>query len=152
MKKFANLLKTKREEKVNSEPLKQQESKNLENRLTPITISGVVVPWEKTANNRTYFEYKLACDNGAEYLILSNTEVGDLLPLYCWRQVRVIGLLNESSQILIPQKVFPKGPGGEPSNVIDLSRWKDQNIKRKVINKINEFVVIPAAVLAVLAM
>lgn len=54
-------------------------------------------------------------------------------------------------QTLIPKKVFPKGPDGEPPNVTDLSLWKNQILKRKVLNKINELVVIPAAVLAVLA-
>lgn len=152
MKKFAKLLKNKRTDKVISEPIKNPEDSSFEHRLTPTTISGIVVPWEKTINNdKSFVEYKLACDNGDEYLILSNSEVADILPLYCWKEVQIVGLLNKSHMILIPQKVFPKGPNGESSNVIDLSVWRNQNVKRKVLNKINELVIIPAAVLAVLA-
>jgi len=140
MKQFANLNKMKRIEKGYRE-----------NRLSPIIISGVIVPWEKTLSDGSRSEYKLACGNGTEYLILENSEVRDVLPLYCWKEVKIVGLLNKSNMTLIPQKVFPQGPGGESSNVIDFSLWKNQNLKRKVLNKINELVVIPAAVFAVLA-
>lgn len=140
MKQFANL-----------SEMKGIEKRYRKNRLSPITISGVIVPWEKTLSDTSRSEYKLACGNGTEYLILENSEVRDVLPLYRWREVKIVGLLNKSDMTLIPQKVFPQGPDGESSNVIDFSLWKNQNFKRKVLNKINELVVIPAAVFAVLA-
>ena len=140
MKQFANLNK-----------MKGIEKSYRENRLSPITISGVIVPWEKTLSDGSHSEYKLACGNGTEYLIVENSEVRNILPLYCWKEVKIVGLLNKSNMTLIPQKVFPRGPDGESSNVIDFSLWKNQNLRRKVLNKINELVVIPAAVFAVLA-
>lgn len=139
MKKFANTLTTDTNDRF------------VENVLTPITISGVVVPWEKTINDKTSIEYKLACANGTDYMILSRSEVENILPLYSWKNVKIVGLLNESKMILIPQKIFPKGSDGEPSNVIDLSRWKIPGLRKKLMNKLNDFVIIPAAVLAVLA-
>ena len=140
MKQFANLNK-----------MKAIEESYRENRLSPITISGFIVPLEKTLSDGICSKYKLACGNGSECFIIENSEVRDVLSLYCWKEVKIVGLLNKSNMTLIPQKVFPQGPGGEWSNVIDFSLWKDQNFKRKLLNKINELVVVPAAVFAVLA-
>lgn len=111
--------------------------------LSPIALVGTIVP------DQTHF--KLVCAGGVEYVIDDNSKARAMLPIYCWKEVKIVGLLNNTNQTLIPQKVFPKGPDGESSNVIDLPLWQSQNLKRKVLNKINELVVVPAAVLAVLA-
>jgi hypothetical protein len=139
MKKFANTITT------------DTNDRYVENILTPMTVSGVVVPWEKTINDKTQIEYKLACDNGTDYMILSRSEVENILPLYSWKSVNIVGLVNESKMLLIPQKILPKGPDGESSNVIDLSRWKKLGLRKKLMNKLNDFIIVPAAVLAVLA-
>ncbi|WP_413577768.1 hypothetical protein ACLVWU_04850 [Bdellovibrio sp. HCB290] len=140
MKQFANLNESKGLEK-----------RYRENRLSPITISGVIVPWEKTLSDGSRSEYKFDCGNCTEYLILENSEVRDVLPFYCWKEVKIVGLLNRTNMTLIPQKVIPQGPGGESTNVIDFSVWKNPKLKWQVLNKINDLVVIPAAVFAVLA-
>lgn len=150
MRLFANVNKMKGLEK-NIYPLMTQEERYRENRLSPITVSGVIAPWEKKLSDGSRSEYKLACGNGTEYLIFENSKVRDVLPLYCWKEVKIVGLLNKSRMELIPQNILPQGSDGESSNVVDFSLWKDKNLRRKVLNKINELVVIPVAVFAVLA-
>ena len=125
--------------------------KSVAQRLSPVTLSGVVMPWEKTLGDGSQFHFKLTCHSGAEYLIVESPEVRDELSRYCWMEVKIVGLLNNSSGTIIPQKVFPKGPDGESSNVIDLSLWKSQHLKRELLNRVNELVFVPTAVLTLLA-
>lgn len=110
------------------------------NPLSPISIVGIIEPCEQL--------YKLIDGEGIEHLIVSSSRVDNVLRLYCGKEVKIIGLQNKSDGTLIPQKVLPSDPS---SKVIDLSLWKNKKFKRSVLNKINEFVVIPLAVLAVLA-
>lgn len=118
--------------------------------LAPISVTGMIVPWEKSWSNGKKTHYKLACNNGLDYIIAENSEVHDVLPLYCWREVKVVGLLNTSNLTLIPQKVIPKGPNDQSSNLVDLSAWKKLKMKRELYDKINELVVVPVGVLALL--
>jgi|GEM_PF-4356732 hypothetical protein len=121
-----------------------------ENRLTPIEVTGLLVPSETVLSDGTRTEYKVTCGNGTEYFIQTSSRTRDLLTLYRWNEVQIIGLHNEANDIVIPQKVFPKGSDGESSSVIDFELWRNKNVARKVLNKINELVIVPAAVLAVL--
>ena len=121
-----------------------------ENRLTPIEISGVIVPVKNILRNKTHIEYKLKCDHEKAHPIETTSQMRNLLNLYRWKEVRVVGLLNESSGAVIPQKILPKGSDGESSNIIDFNLWKNKKLTRKVINKINDLVIVPSAVLAVL--
>ena len=132
-----------------SHPVSEASKGHLENILTPVTLSGVVAPWTKNLSGGRTSDYKLIRNIGLEYFIVADDEWREVLSTYCWEEVRVVGLLNVSNMTLIPQKVYPKGPTGE--NVIDLASWRRKAIVNKMVQKINDLVVIPAAVLAVLA-
>jgi len=123
----------------------------VENILTPVTLSGVVVPWKKRVRGNQESSYKLVCSTGAEYFILADSEFKGVLSWYCWDEVRVVGLLNLANMTLIPQKVFPKGPRGEMENVIDLFAFKGRNFIKKMTKNINDLVLVPAALLAVMS-
>ncbi|HVK62227.1 MAG TPA: hypothetical protein VM432_11780 [Bdellovibrionales bacterium] len=122
-----------------------------ENKLTPVTLAGVIAPWtEKMASGQTS-DYKLVCLSGMEYFIVADSEWREVLARYCWDEVKVIGLLNLSDMTLIPQKVYPRGPTGEKENVIDLAAWKSRDLIKKAFKNINDLIFIPAAVYAVMA-
>jgi hypothetical protein len=120
-----------------------------ENILTPVNLSGTLVPSAERPNCEQTSDYKLIGYSGLEYFIISDDEWREVLSTYCWEEVRILGLLNASNMTVIPQKVYPKGPKGE--NIIDLASWKRKEMLRTMIQKVNDFVVIPAAVWAVLA-
>lgn len=130
-----------------SHPLAQTAKGYVENVLTPVKLSGVVVPWIKTLSGGRESEFKLVCSSGLEYFFIADSQWKDILTQYCWNDVKVVGLLNIRNMTLIPQKVFPKGPHGEMENVIDLATWKGRKLFKKVIDIINDQVVIPVAVL-----
>ena len=132
-------------------PLKNPTRGYSENILTPVTLSGVVVPWVKTLNDGRDSDYKLACASGIEYFIVADQEWREVLAQYCWEDVKVKGLLNVSNLTLIPQRVFPKGPTGERENVIDLAAWKGRDFVKKLTKNVNDLVLIPAAVIAIMA-
>lgn len=120
-----------------------------ENVLTPVTLSGVVVPWDKQVSATRNSEYKLVCTSGLEYFLVVNEEWRGVLSWYSWEEVKVVGLLNASNSTLIPQRVFPRGPKGEKENVIDLALWKSREAVKKITKNVNDLVLVPAAVLAV---
>lgn len=120
-----------------------------ENVLTPVTLSGVVVPWNRAVSSTRSSEYKLVCTSGLEYFLVANDEWRGVLSWYSWEEVKVVGLLNAANLTLIPQKVFPKGPKGEKENVIDLALWKGREAVKKIAKNMNDLVLVPAAVLAV---
>jgi hypothetical protein len=122
-----------------------------ENILTPVTLSGVVVPWAKIMKHGKESDYKLVCASGVEYFFVTDSEWRKVLSFYCWDEVKVVGLLNISNMTLIPQKVFPKGPTGEREKVIDLVSWKSRDAVRKIIKNINDWAVVPAAAWATIA-
>ncbi len=132
-----------------SYPVSQPSKGYSENILTPVTLTGVVAPWKETLSSGRTSDFKLICHSGLEYFIIADDEWRKVLSTYCWEEVRVVGLLNVSNMTLIPQKVYPKGPTGE--NVIDLASWRRKEIVSKMVQKINDFVVVPAAVFAVMA-
>ena len=128
-----------------------KELKNKEHFLAPVTVVGVILPSEIPSDDNEKMHFKLSCATGQEYQILESSKMRNLLSLYCWKEVKVVGLIDRAQMTLIPQKVIPKGPDGESSNLIDLSFWKNHNLKRKVITAVNDLVVIPAAVFTLLA-
>ncbi len=86
---------------------------NGENTLTPVTLSGVVVPWDKTMSSSQNSDYKLVCTSGIEYFLVANYEWRRVLSFHIWCEVKVAGLLNAANLTLIPQMVFPRGPKGQ---------------------------------------
>lgn len=114
--------------------------------LTPVTLSGVVVPWEKRIGPTGASHYKLVCHNGLEYFFVTESEWQNVLSLYRWEEVKVVGLLNMSNKTIIPRKIFPKGPKGEKEEkVIDLAMWQGRNAIRKMSKNVSDLVLIPAA-------
>ncbi len=132
-----------------SHPVSEPSKGYAENILTPVTLSGVIAPWTKSLNGGRTSDYKLISYSGLEYFIVADNEWREILSKYCWEDVKVIGLLNTSNMTLIPQKVYPKGPTGE--NVINLASWKSKELVKKIVKNVNDLVVIPAAVWAVMA-
>jgi hypothetical protein len=122
-----------------------------DNILTPVTLSGVVIPWNEAMGDGLSSDFKLACASGVEYFIVADDDWKKVLSEYCWEEVKVKGLLNVSNMTLIPQRVFPKGPTGDRENVIDFAAWKSRELIKKVTKNLNEFVFIPAAVRAAMA-
>jgi len=129
-----------------SHPVSETTNGYSENILSPVTLSGVVAPWEEGLCAGRTSDYKLISNSGLEYFIVADNEWRQVLSTYCWQEVRVIGLLNASNMTLIAQKVYPKGPKGE--NVIHLASWRRKQIASKMVQKINELVVIPVTVWA----
>ena len=129
-----------------SHPVSEPSKGYSENVLTPVTLSGVVEPWAENMSGGRASDYKLISTSGLEYFIVADDEWREVLSTYCWQEVRVIGLLNASNMTLIAQKVYPKGPKGE--NVIHLASWRRKQIASKMVQKINELVVIPVTVWA----
>ncbi len=121
-----------------------------DNKLTPVTLSGVIAPWSEKMTSGQTSDYKLVCLSGAEYFFVADAEWRNVLARYCWDEVKVIGLLNLSDMTLIPQKVYPRGPTGEKENVIDLATWKNLDAVKKAVERINDLVLIPAAIYAVM--
>jgi hypothetical protein len=119
--------------------------------LTSVTLYGVIVPWTKPMADGRTSDYKLASVSGFEYFIIADAEWKAVLSRHCWEEVKVKGLLNVSTMTLVPQKVFPKGPTGERDNVIDLSAWKGRDFVKKLTHGVADLVLVPAAVLAVMA-
>lgn len=134
-----------------SHPLGKPARRYVENILTPISLSGVVIPWSKELREGQNSDFKLVCSSGLEYFIVADSEWRDVLSWYSWEEVKVIGLLNVSNMTIIPQKVFPKRPTGEKENVIDLAAWKSREFVKKLVKNVNDLVLIPAAVCAVMA-
>lgn len=121
--------------------------KEAENIFAPVSLSGFVVPWAKTMSVGMESEFKLVCSSGQEYFFVVDDEWKQVLILHCWNEVKVKGLLNIVDLTIIPQKIFPKGPRGELENVIDLATWKARKFVKKIINDLNDQVIIPVAVL-----
>jgi hypothetical protein len=133
-----------------SHPLARSSKGYSENILTPVKLRGVVVPWIKALSGGRESEFKLVCASGLEYFFVTDPELKNVLSKYIWEEVKVIGLFNISNMTLIPQKVFPKGPRGEMENVIDLAAWKSRDLVKKLVKNVNDIVVVPGVVLAVI--
>ncbi len=115
-----------------------------ENILTPVSLSGVISPWIENLGVAHTSDYKLISYNGLEYFIVADPEWREILSTYCWEEVKVIGLLNISNMTLIPQKVYPKGPSGEKESVIEWASSKSDELVKKMIENVNDLVVLPA--------
>lgn len=150
---MGNVIHTKKwkERKSVSHPLLRPAERYSENVLTPVSLTGVVIPWEKGLNGGRNSDYKLVCSSGLEYFIVADREWKEVLSFYRWEEVKVIGLLNVSNMTIIPQKVFPKGPTGEKENMIHLARWKGSEFVKKIAKNLNDLVLVPAAICAVMS-
>lgn len=115
-------------------------------KLTRVRLSGVVVPWRKNLVPSGEYDYKLVCTSGLEYFVVANSHWRNILTSFSWEEVCVVGLLNTSNMTIIPQKVFPKGPKGEKENVIDLALWNSKRLAKKIVDRVNSLILIPAAV------
>lgn len=128
-----------------SHPLEKPGQRYVENILTPVSLSGLVIPWSQPLSSGRDSDFKLVCSSGLEYFIVaSESEWRDVLSWYSWEEVKVIGLLNVSNMTIIPQKVFPKGPTGKKENLIDLAAWKSRRLVKKLVKNVNGLVFIPA--------
>lgn len=125
--------------------------RHVENVLTPVSLSGIVVPWSKAFVGGRNSDFKLTCSSGLDYFIVADSEWREVLSWYQWEKVNVIGLLNVSNMTVIPQKVFPNGPAGDKENVIDLAAWKYRKFLKKLVKHVNELVLVPAALCALMA-
>ncbi len=105
-----------------------------ENTLTPIKISGVIIPSVKTLAAGQVSDYKVVCSSGLEYFIIANSEWRKILSCYRREEVKIVGLLNSSDMSIIPQKIFPKGPS-----------WDRRDFVRELVKKGNDLGLIPAA-------
>lgn len=112
-----------------------------EKQLTPVSLSGVLVPSS---------DYKLVSLSGFEYFIVADSQWEEVLPQYCWKEVKVIGLFNIANRTVIPQKIFPKGPTGEKENIINIPIWKNRKLAKKLVAHLSELVLVPAAICALM--
>jgi hypothetical protein len=116
---------------IESRPLTKSSKGYSENILTPVNLTGVVIPWLTAPRGRRESEFKLVCSSGLEYFFVADPEWKDVLSQYRWEEVKVVGLLNIFNMTLIPQKVFPKGPRGDAENVIDLAAWRGRDLIKR---------------------
>jgi hypothetical protein len=123
----------------------------MEKVINSASLTGVVVPCKDDSGGGRTFDYKLSCSGGFEYFIDAAPEWKRVLSFYSWEEVKVIGLLNVADRTIIPQKVFPKGPTGEKENVLPLFRWKEGDFVKKLVKNVNELVLVPAAICAVMS-
>jgi hypothetical protein len=152
MKNFSILKKSNEKQNESRHPLNGNVGRGYsENVLTPVTLFGVIVPWNRSMGDGRTSDFKLACASGVEYFIVADAEWRSVLSHYCWEDVKIKGLLNASNMTLVPQKVFPKGPTGERENVIDLAAWKGRDLVRKLTKNVTDLVLVPAAVFAVMS-
>ncbi len=127
-----------KESTTKTHPISQPSKRYLENILTPVHVSGVVVPWIQNLSRGQSSDYKLISQSGLEYFMIADDEWREVLLTYCWDEVLVIGLLNASNMTLIPQKVCPKGPTDK--NVVELAPRKTKELVKKLVKKVNDLV------------
>lgn len=122
-----------------------------EGALTPVILTGVVLPWDKPMNDGRTSDFKLVCSSGSEYFIVADSHWRQELSHYRWEEVKIKGLLNAAHMTLVPQRVFPKGPSGERKEAIDLATWRGRDLVKKLTKNVTELVLVPAAVIAVMS-
>jgi hypothetical protein len=125
-------------------PLTQVANRYNDNTLTPIKLSGVVIPWIKTLGGSQTSDYKIVCSSGLEYFIVADPEWRGVLSCYSCEEVKIVGLLNSSNMTIIPQKIFPKGPTGEKDKVVGLVAWRGREFIKKLVENVNDLGLIPA--------
>ncbi|MBK7842503.1 MAG: hypothetical protein IPJ71_02235 [Bdellovibrionales bacterium] len=74
MKQLLTFKKMKAEKADPNQPLENPSRGCFGNVLTPITLSGVVAPWDKDASTTRKSEYKLVCTSGLEYFLVTKEE------------------------------------------------------------------------------
>ncbi|MGZ3745058.1 MAG: hypothetical protein ACXWRE_08855 [Pseudobdellovibrionaceae bacterium] len=151
MKQFEGFKKLKGIGKTYFRPLAKASERGNENILTPVNLPGTVVPWSKALSNGRESDFKLMGPDGPEYFIVADAEWRGILSFYCWEEVQVIGFVNRTNRTLIPQKIFLKGQRGEVESILDLTLEKNRELRKKLIRNLNDLILIPAAVWAMLA-
>ena len=138
--------KANRKEENKSLELNDQKTDYAENILVPVTLSGIVVPCSRAMDYEEAYEYKLACANGAEYLIEADAKWGEVLSTYVWQEVKVKGLLNLDKMTVVLQRVFPRGPSGDRGNIAAFAGQRGRELIKKVSGDFQDLVFILAAV------
>lgn len=141
MRKFTTRDKLRMTEKYKIHSLNEASKWNSENILTPITLSGVIVPRKMGFGEAKVSDYKLVCSSGLEYLLAADSEWQRTLEIYRWEEVRVIGLLNAASMFILPQKIFPRGPTEKSEKAVDFAIANRREFTKKVAKKISDLVV-----------
>ena len=118
--------------------------------ISRISLSGLLIPWVKMIGGRRS-EFKLVCSSGLEYSILSGPEWREILRQFSWREISLNGFLNLLSGTLVPRKVVPKSPIKDGEKIIDLAARKSRYLIQKLLRNVNDFVLIPAALWAIIA-
>jgi hypothetical protein len=126
------------------------ERKNLDNVLTSASLLGTIEQYIKILHDGPP-EFKLVCPDGNEYLIIPTSSLKESLQQYSGKKVKVFGMLNRSNNTLLLQKIFIKDLNEDQNNMIDLQVYKRRQLLKKIARTVNELVIIPIAVLAVLA-
>ncbi len=114
--------------------------------LTPVTLFGVVIPWTSFMPDGRTSHFKLACAGGAEFFIVADEEMLQVLSQYSWENVKVKGLLNVSNMTLLPQWIYPKGPTGEQNSVIEMATWRGREFIQKMTKNVTDLVLVPTFV------
>jgi hypothetical protein len=124
---------------------------NLEKKLTSIRLTGTIEPFVSLLSEKNEMEYKFVTRDGCDYIIQASVSVKASLDQFVWQEVDAIGLLNSADGIFMLQKIIPKNSNHETENMIQLDVYKRKNVIKKIAKKVNDLVIIPLAVLAVLA-
>ena len=122
-----------------------------ENHLTPVKLSGVILPWLKTLEPNQVSHFKLVGSSGCEYFFVPDPEWKKVLQQYQWKEVKVIGLYNIANRSLIPQKIYPVGPTEEFIPIAEAENEQRRNLVKKWVRNLNDWVVVPVAVWALMA-
>ena len=122
----------------------------LKNNLTPVSLTGLIVPWSKRVGRTGTSDYKLVCSSGLEYFIITDHEWREVLANHSWDQVTVIGKLNLTDMSVLPEKILPKGPNEKRGDVIDLAARKGRPFVQKLVKNLNDLVLVPAVICAMI--
>lgn len=127
-----------------------QNDVNGENVLKPVTLTGTVVPWKEEVQHGQFSDHKLLAANGREYFFVSDNYWKNVLACHVGDEVKVKGLLNPDSGIIVPQLIYPKGPFVQNSDPIDDAALAITKIARRIGKHFNELVIVPAGLLVML--
>ena len=143
--KHVNFTQVPRMEQKVSRSLMNIEEQGLEHILKPISLFGLLI-----TNSKGAFEYKLVCSSGHEYFIVADAKWRKILSGYVWEEVKLIGLLDTSDMTIIPQRIFPKGPADDKKRVVSRITLKGRDLLLKFASNVNELVLTPVAICAVM--
>ena len=122
---------------------------SLENILRSVTLSGTIEQYIKILDDESPFEFKMVCADGREYSVAMGSSVKNLSS-YVDKRIKVFGLLNKSNNKLIVQKIVLQNSNEEENKTIELDYHRRRKLINKIARTVNELVIIPIAILAVL--